>query len=142
MPNPTYDPPPTLALEMHDQIAVVHLNCAEKRNAIDLSIVEGLKRFIATLDETVIKAVVIAGRGDNFSAGLDLSELRESDAAEGMLHSLKHHETFQAVQYARVPVVAVMHGAVIGAGLELASAAHLRVAERSAYYGLPEGRRG
>jgi len=41
-----------------------------------------------------------------------------------------------------VPVVAVLHGAVVGGGLELAAACHLRVAEESAYYGLPEGQRG
>jgi (methylthio)acryloyl-CoA hydratase len=137
-----HDLPPSIALEIRGEIAILHLDRVDKRNAIDLSIIHGLRRFFATLDETAVKAVVIAGRGDNFSAGLDLSELRESDAAEGMLHSLKHHETFHEVQYARVPVVAVLHGAVIGAGLELASAAHIRVAERSAYYALPEGRRG
>jgi enoyl-CoA hydratase/carnithine racemase len=86
--------------------------------------------------------VVIAGRGDTFSAGLDLSELKEADAGEGMQHSLQHHRAFQEIQYARVPVVAVLHGAVIGAGLELASAVHLRVAERSTFYALPEGSRG
>jgi enoyl-CoA hydratase/carnithine racemase len=142
MTKPGQDLPPTLALEMHDDIAVVRLDRAQKRNAIDLSIVEGLRAFFAGLDQMVIKAVVITGRGDNFSAGLDLSELRESDAAEGMLHSLKHHETFHEIQYARVPVIVVLHGAVIGAGLELASSAHIRIAEASAYYGLPEGRRG
>jgi enoyl-CoA hydratase/carnithine racemase len=41
-----------------------------------------------------------------------------------------------------VPVIVVLHGAVVGGGLELASAAHLRVAEDSSFYGLPEGTRG
>ena len=41
-----------------------------------------------------------------------------------------------------MPVVAVLHGAVVGGGLELAAAVHIRVAERSAYYALPEGSRG
>jgi enoyl-CoA hydratase/carnithine racemase len=141
MPNP-FELPPTIELEMRDDIAVLHLNRAEKRNAIDLSIIDGLRTFFAALDESLVKSVVICGRGDNFSAGLDLSELRESDPAEGMLHSLKHHESFREVQYARVPVIAVLHGAVIGAGLELASSVHIRVAEASAYYALPEGRRG
>jgi enoyl-CoA hydratase/carnithine racemase len=141
MPNP-FELPPTIELEMRDDIAVLHLNRAEKRNAIDLSIIDGLRTFFAALDESLVKSVVICGRGDNFSAGLDLSELRESDPAEGMLHSLKHHEAFREVQYARVPVIAVLHGAVIGAGLELASSVHIRVAEASAYYALPEGRRG
>ncbi len=46
------------------------------------------------------------------------------------------------IQFGKVPVVAVLHGAVVGGGLELAAACHLRVAERSAYYALPEGSRG
>ena len=52
------------------------------------------------------------------------------------------HAALDKLQYAPVPVVAVLHGAVIGGGLEIAAAAHIRVAERSAYYGLPEGQRG
>jgi enoyl-CoA hydratase/carnithine racemase len=46
------------------------------------------------------------------------------------------------MQFGRVPVVSVLHGAVVGGGLELAAATHIRVAEPTAYYGLPEGQRG
>jgi enoyl-CoA hydratase/carnithine racemase len=136
------DLPPTIFAELHDEICVLFLNRPEKRNAVNLSIIEGFRLFFSQLDDSVVKGVVIAGRGDHFCAGLDLSELREADAEEGMRHSLSHHEAFRAIQYAPVPVVCVMHGATIGAGLEIASASHLRVAERSAYYGLPEGQRG
>jgi enoyl-CoA hydratase/carnithine racemase len=52
------------------------------------------------------------------------------------------HRAFDRIQYGRVPIVAVLHGAVIGGGLELAAAAHIRVAERTAFYALPEGSRG
>ncbi|MBP6544314.1 MAG: crotonase/enoyl-CoA hydratase family protein, partial [Piscinibacter sp.] len=52
------------------------------------------------------------------------------------------HAAMDAIQFGRVPVVAVLHGAVVGGGLELASSCHIRVAEESAYYGLPEGQRG
>ena len=56
-----------------------------------------------------------------------------------MEHSRPWHRAFEKIQFGRVPVVAVLHGAVVGGGLELAAAAHVRVAERSAYYALPEG---
>ena len=49
------------------------------------------------------------------------------------------HRAFEQIQFGRVPVVAVLHGAVVGGGLELAAACHIRVAERSAFYALPEG---
>ena len=52
------------------------------------------------------------------------------------------HRVFDRIQYSRVPVIAALRGAVIGGGLELACAAHIRVAEPSAYFALPEGQRG
>jgi enoyl-CoA hydratase/carnithine racemase len=52
------------------------------------------------------------------------------------------HRVFDQIQFGKVPVVAVLHGAVVGGGLELAAAAHIRIAEASAYYALPEGSRG
>ena len=59
-----------------------------------------------------------------------------------MQHSRAWHACFDAIQFGPVPVVAVLHGAVVGGGLELAASAHLRVAEASTFYGLPEGTRG
>jgi enoyl-CoA hydratase/carnithine racemase len=66
----------------------------------------------------------------------------EIGVAESISHSRAWHRAFEQIEYGHVPVVAVMHGAVIGGGLELAAAAHIRVAERSAYYALPEGKHG
>ena len=85
---------------------------------------------------------MIHGIGDHFSSGLDLSELTEHDATEGLRHSQMWHRVFDRIQYSRVPVIAALKGAVIGGGLELACAAHIRVAEPSAYFALPEGQRG
>jgi len=85
---------------------------------------------------------VLSGEGDHFCAGLDLSEVSERTVAEGMLHSRSWHACFDAIQFGPVPVIAVLHGAVVGGGLELAASAHLRVAEDSTFYGLPEGTRG
>ncbi|MET0879627.1 MAG: crotonase/enoyl-CoA hydratase family protein, partial [Tardiphaga sp.] len=84
----------------------------------------------------------IHGIGDHFSAGLDLSELSERDATAGLMHSRMWHRVFDAIQHARVPVIAALQGAVIGGGLELACACHIRVADPTAYYALPEGQRG
>jgi enoyl-CoA hydratase/carnithine racemase len=85
---------------------------------------------------------VIDGEGDHFCAGLDLSELSERDAAQGVLHSRMWHTALERVQYGPVPVVAALHGAVVGGGLELASACHIRVADETTFYALPEGSRG
>src|SRR5205085_1912416 len=77
-----------------------------------------------------------------FCAGLDLNELKESSVTESFETSKIGQRLNDTVQFCKVPVVAVLHGAVIGGGLELAAAAHVRVAESGAYYALPEGTRG
>jgi enoyl-CoA hydratase/carnithine racemase len=135
------DLPPTLHAERRGKVAVLKLARAEKRNALDDATVAGIARFFTALPDG-IGAVVLAGEGEHFSAGLDLTELTERDVIEGIEHSRSWHRAFERIEFGRVPVVAVLHGAVIGGGLELAAAAHVRVAERSAFYALPEASRG
>jgi enoyl-CoA hydratase/carnithine racemase len=88
------------------------------------------------------RAAVISAAGDHFCAGLDLSELVDRDITGAVRHSRNWHAAFDAIQFGTVPVVVALHGAVVGGGLELAAACHIRVAEDSAYFGLPEGQRG
>jgi len=133
--------PRSLKAERRDEIAVLSLTRGEKRNALDDPTVFGIEAFFTALPQD-IRAVVLNGEGEHFSAGLDLGELTERNIAEGIAHSRSWHRAFERVEFGRVPVVAVLHGAVIAGGLELAAACHIRVAERSTYYALPEGSRG
>jgi len=119
----------------------MRLNRPDKRNAISDTLIEQIHTLFINLPADV-RAVVISGAGEHFCAGLDLSELVARDIGGAVLHSRGWHATFDAIQFGRVPVIAVLHGAVIGGGLELASACHIRVADSSAYFGLPEGQRG
>jgi enoyl-CoA hydratase/carnithine racemase len=137
----TADLPPSLGVERRGAIALLRLARAGKRNALDDPTVLGLEIFFERLPED-IRAVVLHGEGEHFSAGLDLSELSTRDVPEGIHHSRMWHRVFDKIQFGRVPVVTAMHGAVVGGGLELAAATHVRVAERSTYYALPEGSRG
>lgn len=123
--------------------AVLHLrlNRPAKRNAVNDGLMLALDRAFTDLPGDV-RCILLSGEGEHFCAGLDLSELSERTVYEGVLHSRMWHATLDKLQFAPVPVVTVMHGAVIGGGLEIAAASHIRVAERSAYYGLPEGQRG
>jgi len=133
----------TVLLEIEKQGAVltVGLNRPAKRNALNDGIILEIGECFASLPDD-IGAVVIHGIGDHFSSGLDLSELTDHDATGGLIHSQMWHRVFDRIQYSRVPVIAALKGAVIGGGLELACAAHIRVAEPSAYFALPEGQRG
>lgn len=119
----------------------LRLNRPAKRNAVSDPLLLLLESLLARLDPEV-RCIVLSGEGQHFCAGLDLSELADRSAYEGVLHSRMWHAALDKLQFAPVPVVAVLHGAVVGGGLEIAAAAHIRVAERSAYYGLPEGQRG
>src|SRR5437016_6295301 len=130
-----------LKVEKSGAVLTVGLNRPAKRNALNDGIILAIHDCFSNLPEG-IGAVVIHGIGDHFSSGLDLSELTEHDATEGLIHSQMWHRVFDRIQYSRVPVIAALKGAVIGGGLELACAAHIRVAEPSAYFALPEGQRG
>ncbi|HSW24944.1 MAG TPA: crotonase/enoyl-CoA hydratase family protein [Burkholderiaceae bacterium] len=130
-------------LQVSHARAVTHVRLYQpaKRNALSDPLIQQLHTCFVNLPDTT-HAVVLSGEGEHFCAGLDLSELMERDVAAGVLHSRMWHAAFDQIQFGRVPVVAVLHGAVVGGGLELAAACHLRVADSSAYYGLPEGQRG
>jgi enoyl-CoA hydratase/carnithine racemase len=130
-----------IRIERDGPILQLRLNRPAKRNAVNDGLILALDRAFTGIDPEV-RCVVISGEGQHFCAGLDLSELSERTVYEGVLHSRMWHATLEKLQYAPVPVIAVLHGATIGGGLEIAAAAHIRVAERSAYYGLPEGQRG
>ena len=130
-----------LTIELAGAVAHIRLNRPAKRNAINDTLIAQLHSAFISLPAEV-KAVVLSGAGEHFCAGLDLSELTERSVAEGIVHSRSWHAAMDAIQFGRVPVVAVLHGAVVGGGLELASSCHIRVAEQSTYYGLPEGQRG
>jgi enoyl-CoA hydratase/carnithine racemase len=137
----TMDLPTSLKFTQQTNIAILTLSRPEKRNALNDETILGIERVFRSLPEG-IRAVVLHGAGDHFSAGLDLSELSERNITEGIAHSRMWHRALESVQFASVPVVAALHGAVVGGGLELAAACHVRVAERPTYYGLPEGSRG
>jgi enoyl-CoA hydratase/carnithine racemase len=133
--------PPTLRAERRGAVAVLTLARPEKRNALSDASILGIERFFTSLDPGV-RAVVVAADGDHFSAGLDLAEMGAHDTLSGVMHSRMWHRVFDLVESGPVPVVAALTGAVVGGGLELAAATHVRVAERSTFYALPEGQRG
>jgi enoyl-CoA hydratase/carnithine racemase len=137
----TLELPASLEYEIDGAIAIVRLARVAKRNALDDETVRGIETIFGSLPDAV-RAVVLSARGDHFSAGLDLSTLTRSAARSSMRQTQLWHRAFNLIQFGNVPVIAALQGAVIGGGLELASAAHIRVADTTAYYALPEAQRG
>ena len=127
--------------EMRGRIAVLTLNRPEKRNAVNETLIQDINRFFSAPPKEAL-VVVLRANGDHFCAGLDLAQHKERNVDEAFEVSRYWHRTFDLVQYGGLPVVAAMQGAVMGGGLELATTAHVRVAEPSTIYQLPEGRRG
>ena len=123
------------------EVAIIRLTRPAKRNALNDGLILAIRDLFETMPEGV-RAAVLDGAGEHFCAGLDLSELKERDAGQGLHHSRMWHAALERVQYGPVPVIAALHGAVVGGGLELASACHIRVADESTFYALPEGSRG
>jgi (methylthio)acryloyl-CoA hydratase len=134
--------PSTLEIKQDGPVTILTLNREQKRNALDDETILGIERLFQNLPEGT-RAVVVHGKGQHFCAGLDLSEVTgEPDIYKGILHSQMWHRAFHGIQFAPVPVFSVLHGAVVGGGFELASSTHVRIAEKSAYFALPEGQRG
>lgn len=144
--NPTEDPQagPLVDVQREGEVALVRLDRADKRNAINDALLDALEDVFAHRLADA-RAVILHGEGAHFCAGLDLFELmakRSPDVMVGMRRSRQWHRVFDLIQYGELPVVSVLKGGVIGGGLELAAATHVRVCEASAFFQLPEGQRG
>jgi enoyl-CoA hydratase/carnithine racemase len=133
-----------LEVEISEGIAIVGLNRAEKRNAVNRKMLSELDRFFSSPPSDV-KAAVLIGHGEHFCAGLDLQEvmeMKEPNPLRDVVDTRYWHKVMETIQFGGLPVVTAMQGAVIGGGLEIATATHVRVAEPLAFYQLPEGSRG
>ena len=97
---------------------------------------------LESLDLATLRVVVLAGRGRNFCGGADAAELKGLDPQTAPMFVTRIHEVCKAIRALPVPVVARLHGAVIGAGLEIAAACDLRVASEGTKFSMPEVRLG
>lgn len=130
-----------IEIEIDGPIATLTMNRPDKRNAMSDAFVEELGAFFFNPPKGV-RVAILTGKGGHFCAGLDLAEHVERNAEEGVYHSRRWHRILDEIQFGGLPVVSAMQGAVIGGGLEIASATHVRIAEPSVMFQLPEGRRG
>jgi len=128
---------PLVLTERVGSVAILTLNRPEKRNAIDLAMVQALHGILAELARDAdLACLILTGAGKAFAAGADIGELRERnrfDALAGINSRL-----FQAVEQFPTPVIAAIQGWALGGGCELALACDLRIAGESARFGQPE----
>ena len=123
-------------------VAVIGLNRADKRNAINDAVMTQLREAVFRANEEA-KAGVIFGHGENFSAGLDLAEATTwMKPGAPRRKRGRWNRSLDLVARGQIPIVAALKGACIGGGLELAAAAQVRVADETTFFALPEGQRG
>lgn len=131
--------------ELDGRVALVGLNRADKRNAISDAVITQLRAAVMRAHDEADVGILF-GHGSNFSAGLDLAEAlaRATGRIAPPRKRGRHtwHEVFDQIERGPIPWVGALHGAVVGGGLELAMATHVRVCDDTAFFGLPEGQRG
>jgi (methylthio)acryloyl-CoA hydratase len=126
-------------------VLIVTLARSEKRNALSAAFIEEICALFEWIRRAnPVRAVVMKAEGNVFCAGLDLIEhhLEDRSATDFMYICRRWHAAFDAIQHCGKPVIGALNGAVVGGGLELASSFHIRVADETTYFALPEGQRG
>ncbi|MFD2046262.1 enoyl-CoA hydratase [Ornithinibacillus salinisoli] len=129
----------TLAYELHDQVAILTIQ-SPPANALSSNLLRDLS---VKLDEVeadhTVKAIVIRGEGKFFSAGADIKEFTSfQHSSDYQSLSEEGQKLFDRMEGFSVPIIAAIHGAALGGGLELAMACHIRLVSETAKLGLPE----
>src|SRR4051812_13852945 len=130
-----------IVAERRGAVQILDLNRPEKRNAVNDATMAALRQIVTEMSSD-IQVVVLAGVGEHFCAGLDLAEQKERSPLDVLKVSREWHAVLDLLQYSGRPVVVALQGAVIGGGFEIAAAAHVRVADETAFFRLPEAKRG
>jgi len=137
-----------IAVGVEAGVAHVELARPDKFNAMDKDMFEGIgDAFRALGRDPAVRAILLSGQGRHFTAGLDLDYASRQfppsqdpgRAAEARLRHIEWlQDAFSAVEQARAPVIAAVHGGCIGAGVDLASACDLRVASADGFFQVAE----
>lgn len=127
--------------ELDNGLAIVTINRPEKLNALNRETITELHEAFKALNaDKNVKVIIVTGSGEKaFVAGADISEFANFNIEEGQkLAALGQELLFDLVQNLSTPVIAAVNGFALGGGLELAMAAHFRIASDNAKMGLPE----
>jgi enoyl-CoA hydratase len=130
----------SVRVEIEDAVALITLDRAAKRNALDRAMVEGLAKACRAIEHSTARVAILTGAGDkSFSAGGDIAAWSADTPEEfGRFWVREGHLVFDALARLRQPLIAVLNGDCLGGGLELAACADYRIAERHARFGQPE----
>ncbi|HEY0003276.1 MAG TPA: enoyl-CoA hydratase/isomerase family protein [Pyrinomonadaceae bacterium] len=134
---------PAVVVVIHSRLATVRLNRPAERNKLSLSVLSELDQSISTLIKREdLKAIVITGTEDVFTAGADIGELRALTTETALEFAVRGQRLMQQLAHAPQLTVAAINGYCMGGGLDLALACDLRVASKDAVFAHPGARLG
>ena len=130
----------TVELSLHDGVATVALNRPEVRNALNLEMCEGLLKVLSQVGGA--RLVFVRGNGPVFCGGADVKERTGKSEQWVRERRLKAFAAYEALEALPMPCIALVHGAAIGSGCEIAAACDFIVATPDAIFRTPEAQRG
>jgi enoyl-CoA hydratase/carnithine racemase len=135
-----------ILVERAERIATITLNNPDKMNAMDMTMWQGISQVFAELSaDDALRCVVLRGAGGKaFSAGADIEEFKRSraNAAQAAEYGQVTHHAMQAIATSKHPTLAVIEGACVGGGLEIASVCDMRICGASSRFGVPVNKLG
>lgn len=129
----------TITLETNDHVATLTIN-SPPANALSTTILKDLANKLDEIEsDPTVKAVILTGEGRFFSAGADIKEFTSLQQASDYTALAENGQALlDRIETFSIPVIAAIHGAALGGGLELAMACHIRIVTEEAKLGLPE----
>ena len=130
-----------LLIEVENRIALVTLNRPQALNALNKNLLDDISNFLTDANaDSEIRVIILTGSGDkSFVAGADIKEFSDFNGDQGQeLAANGQENVFDKIEDFPKPIIAAVNGFALGGGLELAMAAHFRIASTNAKLGLPE----
>jgi enoyl-CoA hydratase len=133
----------SVRLSIEAGVATITLDRPEARNALNLQMCEALRAAaLAAAADGSVKVVFVRGSGPVFCAGADVKERSGMSAEQVRERRMKGFAAYEALEALPMPAIAVVHGAALGSGVEIAAACDFIVATPDAVFGTPEAQRG
>jgi enoyl-CoA hydratase len=132
----------TVELSIADGVATIALNRPEVRNALNFEMCNALVAAAKEVSQKNVHIIFIRGNGPAFCGGADLNERKGKSEAWIRERRMSAFAAYGAIEALPMPCVALVHGAVVGSGVEIAAACDFIVATPDATFRTPEAQRG
>ncbi|TSI09737.1 enoyl-CoA hydratase/isomerase family protein [Lysinibacillus sp. BW-2-10] len=124
-------------------LAIITIHRPQLKNALTANMWDQLAKIaLQTLDNPKNKVLLLRGSGENFTAGSDIKEFNSVSLEEAEQAFVHMEKTISTIENLPIPVIGVINGPAMGAGLELALACDIRIGSEKARMGIPVGKLG